>query len=188
MTNIEIVYAGAITWYEGLETLLEAVQRLHEKGTTAHLTIAGDGPHAPAIRRYIKRNALGQVAIMTGRVAPAQVNELYAKAAVCVLPRRKLPVTELVAPLKGFEIMSRKVPLIVSDLPPLREVVANGEYGFIVPADDASALADKIEEVIEHPASTSDLVEKAYAWVTHERNWAANGALYRQLYRAVHES
>ena len=94
--------------------------------------VAGDGPLATGL------DAPGVV--RTGRVDDAELAALYAGARATVLPSH----------LEGFgftplESLAAGTPVVVSDLPPLRETL--GEAAVFVPPGDAAALAGAMSAI-----------------------------------------
>jgi glycosyltransferase involved in cell wall biosynthesis len=65
------------------------------------------------------------------------------------------------SPLKLFEYMAAERPIIASDLPALREIIANEETALLVPPDDASALAAAVERLRADPALARRLAANA---------------------------
>lgn len=51
-----------------------------------------------------------------------------------------------------IEAASMSLPLIATDAPGCREIVADGINGFLIPIKNAPALADKIAHLLDHPA------------------------------------
>jgi glycosyltransferase involved in cell wall biosynthesis len=70
------------------------------------------------------------------------VSELWQRSHIAVLPSRRegLPMSLLEAAACGL-------PMVATDVPGCRELVKDGETGFLVPADDATALAQAIERL-----------------------------------------
>jgi glycosyltransferase involved in cell wall biosynthesis len=54
-------------------------------------------------------------------------------------------------PKSALEAMASGKPLVASDIPGLREAVADGQTGFLVPPGDAPALAAALEKLIASP-------------------------------------
>ena len=108
-----------------------------------------------------------------GRVAHQQV-PLYLRAFdVVVAP---FPDFEhyrfFMSPLKIFEYMAAGVPMIVSDLPSLREVLSERTAAFIPPAD-ASALAAKVQELRAHPDAARTMAVAAQEDARTRFSWRA---------------
>ena len=67
----------------------------------------------------------------------------------------------VMSPVKMFEYMASKKPIIASDLPTIREVLNDTNCLFCLPGDSKD-LATKIQHLIDTPTLSSVLGEKAY--------------------------
>jgi glycosyltransferase involved in cell wall biosynthesis len=56
-----------------------------------------------------------------------------------------------------MEAMGVGVPVVATDVKGSREVVADGETGFLVPLGDADAFADRVSRLLESPALRRDM-------------------------------
>lgn len=140
--------------------------------------IVGDGKEFEKLKKLVKTKNI----IFTGRVAHSEVKKYYSIFDMCVYPRTKHEVTQYVPPLKPLEAMAMKIPVIVSDLAPLIEMVKDKNTGLICKADDLESLKDKIIELYSSKELRSRLAENAYNWVKEERNWNTNITKYKELY------
>ena len=89
---------------------------------------------------------------------------LFLKAAdVLVLPNstREEISRSYTSPLKMFEYMASKRPIVASDLPSLREIL-NEKNSVPVNSDDALALAGGIKFVLKNPNESQKLTKKAF--------------------------
>jgi glycosyltransferase involved in cell wall biosynthesis len=57
------------------------------------------------------------------------------------------------------------IPVVASDVSGNREVVRDGETGFLVPVGDAPALAEKISFVLKHAPEAKALAQRGREWV-----------------------
>jgi glycosyltransferase involved in cell wall biosynthesis len=168
--------------YEGLDTLLEAVALMRERGEAAHALVVGDGPELPALRSLADSLGLEGAAHFTGRVPAARVRDHHAALDVFAVPRRDERVCRLVTPLKPVEAMAGGLPVVASDLPALREIVEPGVTGELIPAGESATLADVLtklaysrEKRISYGSAGRDLVG--------DRTWAEAAYRYNQAYR-----
>ncbi len=170
--------------YEGFDLLVEAVARLGGSGTAVTLLLVGDGDAAPLLRSLGRAVPDPARVVMPGRVPRAQVADHLAALDVFVVPRRDLEVCRMVTPLKPAEAMAAGLPLVVSDLPALREFVDDGVEGLVVPPEDAGALAEALARLTD-PGLRAALGAQGRRRVTETRTWEANVRTYERVYQEV---
>ena len=85
----------------------------------------------------------------------------------------------------GAAIVAMERVLVVSDVPPLREIVTPGETGLLFRPEDAADLATVLEGLLDDATLRDRLGRQAREWVAAERTWAENGRRYRALYERL---
>ena len=86
-------------------------------------------------------------------------------------------------PLKPFEAMALERPMVVADLPSLREIVGgHGERGVLFRPETPSHLAARIRDLARHRDHRRALGAAGRAWVLAGRTWAGNARRYVDLY------
>jgi glycosyltransferase involved in cell wall biosynthesis len=113
------------------------------------------------------------------------VARYYAQLDLFANPRIDEWASRYITPLKPFEAMALRLPVLVSDLPALREIVDPPNRGVVVPPGDPTRLADAIARLRSDPALRSRIATAGFEWVRRERTWASNGPRYRAAYEAV---
>jgi glycosyltransferase involved in cell wall biosynthesis len=174
---------SSLVAHEGIGTLLEAVKILNDRGVKTRALIVGDGPERTALQR--RAAELGLDAIFTGRVPSARVRDYHAVLDVFVVPRTPDRVCQLVTPLKPVEAMASGLPVVVSAVNALSEIVSDKETGLTFPPLDAGALADQLQQVLDRQELRTRLGARAREWVARDRTWAHNAARYREAYRRL---
>jgi glycosyltransferase involved in cell wall biosynthesis len=174
---------SSLVAHEGIGTLLEAVKILGERGVRTRALIVGDGPERPALQRQAA--ALGIDAIFPGRVPMSQVRAYHAVLDAFVVPRTPDRVCQLVTPLKPVEAMASGLPVVVSGVKALAEIVNDKVTGLLSPPLDAAALADTLQTVLEDQGLRAELGANAREWVARDRTWAHNAARYREAYERL---
>ena len=101
---------------------------------------------------------------------------------VLAYPRHRMRLTEIVTPLKPLEAMAQGSMFVASDVGGHRELVRDGETGFLFPAGDADALARTIDQVLARREDWPRLREQARRFVEAERTWARSVARYESVY------
>ena len=176
-----IGYIGSIVNYEGLDILLEAMVLLKNKHPNIHALFVGDGSEMENLISKVSDLKLQESVTFTGRVPHESVNDYYSIIDVMVFPRRGLPVTELVTPLKPFEAMAMGKCVICSDVNALKEFIINGENGVLFEKDNVPDLADKIDQLI-NSNSAKEIGINARKWVVEHRDWSKISQEMKRLY------
>jgi len=152
---------------------------LRSRANVAFL-IVGDGPLRHALSEEAKSLGIsGQVFFLGNR---SDVPDVLAGTDVSVLTSES----------EGFpnaliESMSVGIPVVSTDYPAIKELIIDGKHGFIVPRNDAAALAVKINRLLNDPnlrvwmgQQASTLVQKRFSATTMAKNLVA-------VYKGDHE-
>lgn len=173
-------------WREGIDVLIAAVAELASRGRReVALLVVGDGLRRDALEAEARRRGVAEACRFTGRVPHEAVAAYYAQMDLFANPRLEERAARYITPLKPFEAMALGLPVLVSDLPALREIVDPPKRGVTAPPGDAVGLADAIESLMLDPATRSRISAAGRAWVRAERTWASNGPRYRSAYEAI---
>lgn len=178
-------FAGSFYGYEGLDLLLDAAARLAAQRPELRVLLVGGGPQEANLKSQAQRLGIVDRVIFTGRVPHAQVQHYYKLIDVLAYPRRSIRLTEIVTPLKPLEAMAQGRIFVASDVGGHRELVRDGETGFLFPAGDAAALARTIDAVLTRRGDWDRVKRQARRFVESERTWARSVARYADVYANV---
>lgn len=167
-----IGYAGSIMPYEGLDTLMEAVAMLAQRGVEMRVKIVGDGEARGDLEELSRR--LGQTGRIRffGRVHPAKALEIVESCSLICLPRKPFKVCEIVTPIKLVEALAMAKPVIVPNLPVFRDELGVDPAGWFFRAGDAADLAAVIEDAFRNPARLAEMGAKGREYVVAQRTWS----------------
>jgi phosphatidyl-myo-inositol alpha-mannosyltransferase len=157
-----ILFIGRPEPRKGLPALLEAFQGLRKRVPEASLVCAGPTPEevqalASRGRGMPERSLEGVTAL--GRVPhDVKIREISAAQALC-------------APSNGgesfgiilVEAMASGLPVVASDIPGYRAVLAEGTAGVLVPPDDPSALENALFGLLRNPELQQELIASGLA-------------------------
>ena len=178
----------SIVEYEGIDLLVRAFAELEKDASTGprpRLLVVGDGPMRESLEGLVQELDL-EGAVFTGRVPHEDVTRYYGLIDVFVVPRRPTPVSRLVTPLKPFEALAAGKALVVSDVEALAEI-AEDAGGAVASfhAGDVSDLRRVLSDLIEDPVRRATMGSRGAQWVSRERTWDANAAVYAEVYREL---
>lgn len=185
---------SAVVAYEGHETLLRATARLLEDPETPaalkerlHVVVVGDGTAASDLLALVSELGIAQRAHLPGRVPRWDARRWVQAMDVVAVPRLDLEVTRSVTPQKPIEAMALGRPVIVSDLPALRETVTDGDgkqHAFLVQPGDPASLAEAIRALYEDEGRRCGLALDGRE-LARARTWSVLMRRYEALYASA---
>ena len=183
--DVVVGTVSTLNAYEGIDVLIEAGALLDD----AHLVVlvVGDGPARDRLTRRaaeLRRSGTRTRFVLTGRVPHDRTREHHAAIDVFCVPRRTTPVTALVPPLKPVEAMALGRPVVVTDLPPLRELVGP-DRGVVVRESDPALLADALGALVADPERRARLGRRGRDHVASARTWSVAATAYEKVYEQV---
>lgn len=178
-------FLGSFYDYEGLDVLIAALPMIKEKLPDVHILLVGGGPKEHELRRQAGQSGLGDCAHFIGRVPQSDVGRYYSLCDILVFPRKSIRLTELVTPLKPLETMAQKKLVLASDVGGHRELIDDETTGLLFPADDPSALAQKVVEWSTRRDEWPSILENGRTYVENERNWRVSAMGYDRLYKSL---
>ncbi|MEZ5318599.1 MAG: glycosyltransferase [Vicinamibacterales bacterium] len=141
------VLVGTITRLhdsKGNEYLVEAARRVLDQRPRAKFLLFGEGPLRPALEAQAASLGLGDRFVFGGFVKDVG-------RALWSFDLQVFPSLWEGTPLTVFEALAAGRAIVSTDADGLKEVLTPGVDALVVPARDASALADRIVHLIDHP-------------------------------------
>ena len=156
-----------------------------DAGRELRVLLVGGGPQEAALKAQVA--AAGSATIGSSSPAACRTTEVqryYELIDVLAYPRLPMRLTELVTPLKPLEAMAQGRMFVATDVGGHRELVRDGETGYLFPAGDADALAAAIERLLRASrAAGRRCARRRGASSSSERTWADSVARYAEVYR-----
>jgi glycogen(starch) synthase len=138
-----IIFQGRLVTTKGLPVLLEAARILRSENRAFEILVVGDGPERAAIQEFAEKLQLSSCVHFAGKIAPADLESVFAQASIVVVPSLGGEVFGLVL----TESMSRGLPVVASDLGAFAEVL--GDAGLTFRVGDAMDLARQIARLLD---------------------------------------
>lgn len=174
VSPIQIIFVGRIHPVKGVDTLVRAFAMLRPTESVELLLVGPDATDG-ALQQFAASNVRAPLHVrFLGEIPRAAVPSLLQRASIGVLPSRREGL-----PLALLEQMACGLPVVVSDIPELTDVVTHGESGMIVPLDDVGRLADTLHVLLGDPQLRASLGKAARALVERRASTATTDELIR---------
>ena len=139
-----VLLVGRIVPHKGVEHFVEAARYVPD----ASFLVAGGGSSLDAMKRLALSMGVADRVRFLGRISDDRLPEVYAACDVFVLPSvSRLEAFGIVA----LEAMSTGKPVIVADIPGVREMIEDGRDGLLADPVNPRDLAEKIRRLLSDP-------------------------------------
>ncbi len=149
------------------------------------MLLVGGGMEDEALRRQARALGIEDLVVFPGRVPHDDVERYYSVLDIACFPRHSLRLTELVTPLKPLEAMAMGRVCVASDVGGHRELIWDGETGYLFQADDAEALTARLIDVAGRRDEWADIKAAGRKLVETERSWPAIVRGYVPVYETL---
>jgi glycosyltransferase involved in cell wall biosynthesis len=155
---MNLIVVARIIYAKNLQQIFYAIAKLHHKRIPCRLTIVGEGPYLDKLKLLAKELEISNITHFVGAVySRAELIEYYKGAHIAALTSR----TEGL-PSSILESMAASLPVVCSNLPCMREIVVDGQNGFLVNLDDVEACADRFSRLILDERLREQMGKKAH--------------------------
>lgn len=136
--------------------VLKAFSLVVSRVPNAHLLICGDGNQIQYQNIVKCTEVMGLQQNVTIAQYRRDIDELYANAEVLVIGSQEFESFGLTA----IEAMSRKIPVVSTDVGGLKEVVINGAGGFVFDKNDVKGYANKVVALLRDKKLRNEIGKK----------------------------
>ncbi|MCL5280862.1 MAG: glycosyltransferase family 4 protein [Planctomycetes bacterium] len=148
-------FVGRLDRAKGADLLVEAAALLRNEGSSRCFLLVGAGPERERLERRIRTLDLDRVVVLAGlHENPATVMRAFDAG---VVPSRREAFG-----IAALEMMRMKVPVIVSPVGGLPELVQDGRTGTILPQLSPEAIAEAIRRLQENATLRQTLSHNAF--------------------------
>lgn len=155
-----LAYVGQLYPLQGMDSAVEALALLPESFVLD--LIGGTEEQIENLRQQAKTLRVSNRITFHGFLPPSQVASRAAKAHIFLLPslpRDKMP---FVAHTKLYEYMAMGRPVVVANLPSVREEIRDGVNGLLFEAGCARSLARALLDLTSEPTRVLNMAQEAW--------------------------
>jgi 1,2-diacylglycerol 3-alpha-glucosyltransferase len=164
-----VFFVGRLVQAKNISVLIKAFKDILVKYNKAVLLIAGSGPQETELKEKIKKEKLEDQVVLLGAVDHSDLPDYYKACNLFVLPSTNESFGKVL-----IEAAAAKKPSVASNTNGAREIIEEGETGFIVPIGDGDKLGKRILKLLEDGHLANSMGEKAYGNAYSEYGWKKN--------------
>jgi glycosyltransferase involved in cell wall biosynthesis len=172
--SADLVYIGGLSERTGIFVLFDALKILAEKGVHPTVRLAGytDGEKGLAtITGTLRRCGLYGQVLFDGRLPHNEVPVWLQQGRIGLVLLQAVPKFMKNIPSKMFEYWACGLPVLASDLPPIRQFLVDGQHGYLIDPKNPAQLAERIAFLLSHPEHCQSLGQKGRRMIeTHWNN------------------
>lgn len=161
-----ILYVGRLVYEKGIQNLIAAMPKILNGYNDVKLVICGKGGMMDELRGQANYLGINNKVYFTGQMNRKDIAKMYKCADVAVFPSTYEPFGVV-----AIEAMSAGIPVVVSDIGGLDEIIEHGVNGMKSYAGNANSLADSILSILYNPELCEKMVKNAQKKVKEVYNW-----------------
>lgn len=176
-----ILFVGRLVEKKGIEYLVKAMPEIINKNSKLQLLIIGAGPLENKLQKLITELKLENNISMLGAKPNSDLPTYYASSDIFVAPsieansgdKEGLPVTLM-------EAMSSATVVVSSDLEGNKDLIIDGQNGFLCKQKNPSSISDVIKKILDN----NELVEiknNARKTIVNNFSWEVVGHKYEKI-------
>lgn len=184
MKDVTLLFAGRLIPRKGVPILLKAANLVQQKSPRPVKVIIAGGSTKPEYVKRLKSLARGLHvrARFLGTVPHYRIHHVYQDADVFVCPSQKHEAFGLV----NVEAMASGLPVIASDNGGIKEVVDDGQTGFLVKDyHRPEAFAGAIVRLLADPVLFEKMKKNTRSVAVKKFSWSATAERLNKIYASV---
>jgi len=179
-----LLFFGMIKKVKGLEILLRALKDVITENPDVLLVIAGKPweNDFTTYQKIIDENNLADYCLFhTKFIVHEDVEHYYCAADLVVLPYKKIYQSGVLV-----MTLSYGKAALVSDLPPLKEVVTDMKTAFLFESENSTSLADKLNLILSDTEKLEQVRERGEELINTKYDWNEIGKQTKQAYQSLY--
>ncbi|MFC2020553.1 glycosyltransferase [Chloroflexota bacterium] len=144
------LFAGRIEPLKGIEQLIKAIPFLQNSQSSRLVIIGGDEnsqPEVERLKRLSRELHIEDSVTFFGSIKQERLPYFYSAADVCVIPSYYESFG-----LVALESLACGTPVVANDVGDFRDIIRQGETGYVITDNEPRCLAEKIDLLLSRPS------------------------------------
>lgn len=146
--NFVILFHGTLGLAYDWEIFVKYGLLLREKGIDdIKILVVGSGSGLEKLRDQKVQKSLSDIIHIYDRVSSAKIPRLLSGADVGLVPLKSISVNELAFPVKVYEYIAAKIPIIMTNVGEAARLVATDNLGYIIDNSEPNLVHEVVSEL-----------------------------------------
>lgn len=185
--QLTLVFLGIVDEIRGLDSIVKAIAHASadSSGMQIRLLVIGDGPARRDLEDLADDLGVGDKVQFTGWIDSDERYDYLMEGDFGIIPHVDCELCQTTIPNKLFDYMAAGLPVLTTDLKPIREIVRSTECGYVIPSDPGP-MADRLRAIAALDAEHVRQLRKNGRYAIETRyNWAHEEPKIRRTVTAV---
>jgi glycosyltransferase involved in cell wall biosynthesis len=181
-SDVAVAIVGRLAPIKNHTLFLDVLERLFQEGTRFKVFIVGDGSEQQLIEKRVQtlNTLFGPNITMTSWIKDiASFNA--GMDVICLTSDNEG------TPVSIIEAQATNIPVVVTDVGGVRDIVLDGETGFIVPPRDIESFAEKLKILVTDEKKRKKMSQNGWKFVEEKFHYKTLAKNMEQLYRMLLE-
>lgn len=156
-------FVGSFHADQGIDLLIDAAPSILSRSENVRFLLVGDGPMSGPWKDRVEGLGIGGAFIFSGQVEYGNVPEYIGAMDVCLAPHR--PSTNQASPVKIFDYMACRRPIVASDIEVVREIVRGCDCAVLVDPEKPDDLSEGLMRILEDEKVGGSMAERGFSHV-----------------------
>lgn len=179
--SIDIICVRRLVEKNGVIYAVKAMKGLDK---CIKLHIVGDGPERGKIETFIRENNLQSQVILYGSVKNEDILEFYHKCNVAIVPSITVNGLQEATSISALEAMASGMPVIVSSIGGLAELISDKQNGLWANEKDESSIRECILWINNNPRKSEEIGERARNYIVDNHSHIVAASKYLEIFES----
>ena len=180
-----ILFVGRLSEQKGIQYLIKSIPFINKKIKNIKLLIVGEGTHKKELMKIIKRLNLETKVEFKGALPKNKLVDYYNLADAVVMPSLAGKAGTEGQGLVLLEAMACGKAVVGTNIGGIKDLIKDGENGFLVNQKDSKELADRIIRLINDSKLRKKIEKNGRMFVIRNYSWQKIAKQFELVYQNV---
>lgn len=175
-----LIYVGSLGPIRGLEMVVEAMPKIIKEIPEIHLLLIGTGVRKNILERLVNKTRVGEHVTLKGWLDFRYVPQYLRAARAGVIPHLSTEHTNTTIPNKIFDYMVHGLPVIASDVAPMKRIIEEEKCGVTFKANNLDDFVNAVARVYHD--QENQFGKNGRTAVFKRYNWKEDSAILLKVF------